>query len=59
MLHVGCSFFLHCMQHFFIFHTIGPNDLLYLSPAPYLNAFKLFLIYFPKCPFFNIIKVML
>ena len=37
-------------QHFFISHTIGPNDLLNPSPAPHLKRFQIFLMYFRNVP---------
>jgi len=33
-----------------IFHTVIPTDLLHLSQATRIKNFKVFLIYFPKCP---------
>jgi hypothetical protein len=38
---------------FYIFHNIGPTDLFHPSLAPHFKTFKVFPIYFPKCPNFS------
>jgi len=40
-------------MQYFIFHTIGPTD---LPSEAHFRPFKVFLIYFPKCPSFGAIK---
>jgi len=40
----------------FIFHTIGPNDLLHLLSAQHFKTFQAFLICFPKCPSFSTVQ---
>jgi hypothetical protein len=44
------------MQHFFIFCTINPNDLIHPSPAMHFKTSQVFLIYFPKCSSFSVIQ---
>lgn len=39
----------NCMQYVFIFHKIGPTDVLYSSPAQNFKTLKVFLFCFPKC----------
>jgi hypothetical protein len=40
---------------FSISHTIGLT-VLHPSPAPHFKTFRVFLIYFPKCPSFSTIQ---
>ena len=35
---------------------IGPTDLLHPYPAPHFVTFKVFLVYFPKCPIFSTLQ---
>ena len=49
----GIPLLLFSIQHFFVRHTIGPNDLLHPSPVSHFRIFQVFLIYFPKCPSFS------
>jgi hypothetical protein len=42
--------------YFFVFHTIGPSDLLNPSPAPHFKTFQAFLIHFPQCPNFSTLQ---
>jgi len=32
-------------MQYFIFHTVGPTDLLHLSPAPHFRTSQIFLVY--------------
>jgi hypothetical protein len=49
------SLFPDSMQYF-IYNTIGPNDLLHLSPVPQFKTFQVFLNYCPKCSNFSTIQ---
>ena len=59
LLVIACRinpFLLEVMQYFLISHTIGPTDLVHLSPAAHFKTFQIFLIYYPKCPSFSTIQ---
>jgi hypothetical protein len=53
---IVCTMFLSLLQHFFIFHTIGPTHLPHPFPVPHIKTFQVFLMYFPNCPSFSNIQ---